>query len=72
MRGVQWLNDDLFGELDADPQADIANLANDVGVLGEQADFLFFAEAHFPEAVLHFGRGGELFYPDGSACANVT
>jgi hypothetical protein len=40
--------------------------------LGEETDLLFFAEAHFTEPMLYFGRGGEVLDFDGSACANVA
>ena len=66
------LDDDLFRELRADAKADIANLADNIGLLSEEADFLFFAKAHFTEAMGDFGRGGELLNADGSACADVT
>jgi hypothetical protein len=66
------LDDDLFRELRADAKAYIANLADNIGLLSEEADFLFFAKAHFPEAMGDFRGGGELLDADGSACTNVA
>ena len=65
-------DDNFFRELRADAEAHVANLANDVGLLGEKSDFLFLAKAHFAETMSDFGGGGELFDADGGSCANVT
>jgi len=70
--GENRLNDDLLGELRANAQANITNLADDVGVLGEKPDFLLLAKAHFTKTMRNFRGGGELFNTDGSSCTNVT
>lgn len=53
---LKRFNNNLFSKLGANPKANIANLANHIGLLGEKADFLFLTKAHFPEAVGDFGR----------------
>jgi hypothetical protein len=68
---VERFNEDFFRELSADPEADIADLANDVRLLGEKADFLLFAKTHFAQAMLHFRRSGKLLDADGSAGADA-
>lgn len=65
-------NNDFLGQLHTDTEPDIANLADNIRVLGEKTDFLLFAKAHFAEAMLHLGRGGEFLDSDGSSCADVT
>jgi hypothetical protein len=70
--GFNRLDKNFLGKLGADAQAHIANLANDVRMLREQANFLFFAEAHFPQPVLYFRGGGELLDANGSSGPNVT
>ena len=72
MSRVDRLDDDLFGQLRANAQANIADLTDDVGMLGEKADFLFFAEAHLAKAMSHLGSGIELLNLNGSACADVA
>ena len=69
---MERFDKDRFGELRANAQADIANLANHVGLLGQKADLLLLAKTHFPEAVLDFGRGRKLLDAHVRACANVT
>jgi hypothetical protein len=54
------LHQDGFGEFLADPQARIADLANEGGISGEQFDLLFFAETHFTQAIAHFGANRKL------------
>jgi hypothetical protein len=55
------LDKDLLCELHTDTQPDIADLTNDIGVLGQKTYFLLLAESHFPQSMLHFGRGGKFF-----------
>lgn len=52
---LERFDNNLFSKLGADAQADVANLANDIGLLGEKANFLFFTKAHFAKAVGDFG-----------------
>lgn len=53
---LKRFNNNLFSKLGADPKANIANLANHIGLLGKKTNFLFFTKAHFTEAVGDFGR----------------
>src|SRR5688572_15374238 len=66
------LDNDLLRELHADAETHIADLANNIRMLGEQADFLLLAEAHFTEPMSDLGSCGELLDANGSSCANVT
>jgi hypothetical protein len=59
--GAHRLDPDGLGEISADAEADVADLANDVGVAADELDLLIFAEAHFAEAMGDFRRGGQLF-----------
>ena len=52
---------DDFGQLFADGQAGVANLANEVGLAGQQFDDVIFAETQFAQPVLDFRRGAKLF-----------
>jgi hypothetical protein len=46
---------DLFGNFGADPEASLANLANDIRVPTQETDTLFLAKAQFAEANGEFG-----------------
>ena len=63
------LDHDGFGELGADAEAGVADLADDVGVLHQQADALFFAEAHFAQPSGDLSGAVELF--DADRCAGL-
>jgi hypothetical protein len=65
--GEHGLNHDDAGELFADGESGIADLANETGLAREEADDLVLAEAEFAEAGLHFRRGAKLLYADGYA-----
>jgi hypothetical protein len=52
---LKRFNNNLFSKLGADPKANIANLANHIGLLGKKANLLFFTKAHFAKAVGDFG-----------------
>ena len=69
---MDWLDNDFLGQLRTDAQPNITNLADDIGVLRQKSDFLFFAEAHFAEPVGDFRSSRELFNSNGSACPNVA
>jgi hypothetical protein len=56
--GMKRLDENFFGKLRANAEADVANLADDVGLLGQETDFLFFAKAHLAKAMFYFGRRG--------------
>ena len=45
MGGFLGLDQDRFGEMNADSEAGVAHLANDISVTAEKFDPLFFAEA---------------------------
>jgi hypothetical protein len=69
---MDWLDQNLFGQLRADPQAHIANLANNVRLLGEQPDFLLFAKAHFPETMSDLWGRGKLLDPNRGASPHAA
>ena len=71
-RGMNGLDDDFLGELRADAQTDVADLADDIGVLSQKADFLFLAKAHFTEPMGDFRSGCKLLYSNRSTCTNVA
>ena len=48
---------DEFRQLFTDGQTRVADLADQIGVAGEQTDDLVFADADFPQAILQFRRG---------------
>jgi hypothetical protein len=72
MGRLDGFDDDFLSQLGADAKPDVAYLANHIGVLREEPNFLFFAESHFSETMSHFGRSGEDLYFYSSACANVA
>ena len=69
---MERFDENFFGELRANAEADVADLANHISLLGEKADFLFLAKAHLPEAMFDLGRGGKLLDAHVGARANVT
>jgi hypothetical protein len=54
------LDHDQFGQLLADGEAGVANLADEIVTAGDEADDPVFPEADFAQAVLNFGRGAKL------------
>jgi hypothetical protein len=70
--GGQGLNHDHTSELLADSEAGIADLANETGLAGEEADDLVFAEAEFTQARLHFRGGAKLLDAHRHASLNAT
>jgi hypothetical protein len=64
-RGAQRLDQDAFGNLLANGKARIADLANEIGLAGEQFDNVVLAKAEFAQALLHFRGRAELFDPHG-------
>ena len=70
--GVKRFDQNLLRELGADSHSNIANLADDICVLGEQANLLFLAKPHFTQPVLDLWRRGKLLDAHVSAGTNVT
>jgi hypothetical protein len=68
--GGNRLNENAFGQLCADAEPGIADLANDIGLVTHEFYLLFFTEAHFTQAMRNFGRGGKLFDANGRARDN--
>src|SRR5215471_21442506 len=65
--GGHALHHDLFGELLGDSQPGVANLADDIGGMADQADVLLLAQTHLPEAIADIGGGGDFLDADGAA-----
>jgi hypothetical protein len=65
-------NPDDFGELRADPEAGVANLANDVAVPADQANLLLLAKPKLAQTMIHLGAGGKLLDADGGAGADLA
>jgi len=65
------LNPDRFRQFRTDAKPDIADLADEVGLLAEQLDLLVFTEAHFAQTMGDFRRGGKLSDPAGHADAHL-
>ena len=65
--GLEGFDEDDFGQFLADSEAGIANLADVIGVAGQEPNDLVLAEADFAQAVLHFRGSAELFNADGDA-----
>jgi len=70
-RGNEFDEDEL-GELCADGEAGVANLADEIGLAGEETNHLIFPEAEFAQAILQLRRGAELFNADGDAGAHAA
>jgi len=60
------------GELFAESQARIADLADEIVAAGHQPDDLFLAKAQFAEAILHFRSGAQPLDPDRHAGLNMA
>jgi hypothetical protein len=56
---LQWLDQDELCQLLAYRETGIADLANEVGLAGQQADDLILAKADLAQAGLHFGGGAK-------------
>jgi hypothetical protein len=65
--GRDRLNENIVGQLGTDPEARIANEADQVGVAADKLDLLLFAKADLAQAVEDLGRGIEAFDADGGA-----
>jgi len=65
--GGNRLNENAFGQLCADAEPGIADLANDIGLATHQLYLLFFTEAHFTQAMRNFRGGGKLLDANGRA-----
>jgi len=57
-------DEDQLRQLLADGEAGIANLADEIGLAGEETDDLIFAKAELAQPVLKFGGGAKLFNTD--------
>jgi len=53
----QRFDQDLFREFRADAEPGMTNLANNIGVAADEADFLVFAKPHLAQAAGNFRRG---------------
>jgi len=60
MSGGNRFHQDTLSQLGADTQSGIADLADEIGLVAEQGDFLLLAETHFPEAAHDFLGGAKL------------
>jgi len=70
--GGHGFNHDHAGELFADREAGIADLANETRLAGKEADDLVFAEAEFAQAGLHFRGSAKLFDAHGHASLDAA
>jgi hypothetical protein len=57
--GGQSFDEDGFGQLAADAEAGVADLANDIGMAAQQFDALLFAKTEFSQADPQFRRPGQ-------------
>ena len=62
LREGEGFDEDQPGQLLADGEAGVADLADDVIAAGDEADDLVFAKADLAQAVLDIRRGAELFH----------
>ena len=60
-------HENQFGELFADGQARVADLANEIVPAGDEPNDLVFAKANFPQAILDFRGRAELLDADRNA-----
>jgi hypothetical protein len=70
--GLEGFDEDDFGQFLADGEAGIADLADVIGVAGEESNDLVLAEADFTQAILHFRGSAKLFHADGDAGFNTA
>jgi hypothetical protein len=63
----EGLDHDQLCQLLADGEAGVADLADEIGLAGEEPDNLVFAKAEFAQAVLEFRSGAKLFDAHGHA-----
>jgi hypothetical protein len=61
------LDHDQLSQLLADGEAGVANLANEIGLAGQEPDNLVFTKAKFAQAVLKFRGSAKLFDTHGYA-----
>jgi hypothetical protein len=71
---MEWqrLDQNGLGQLRADAEPDVADLANDVVLLAQEPDMLVLAKTQFSQSKAHFWRSGELLDPDGAAGADFA
>ena len=58
--GAERFDQNELRKLRADGQSRIADLADEIGLAGQQLDNLIFAQPQFPQAVLDFRRRAKL------------
>jgi hypothetical protein len=68
----QGLDENPFRKFAADGQARVANLANNRGLLAQQAHFLILAETELPQPPFKFGRRRQLADPCRTALAHAV
>jgi hypothetical protein len=66
-RRAEGLDEDELGELLADGQSRVADLADEIGLAGEQLDDLVLAQPQLPQAILQFRRSAQLLDAHGDA-----
>jgi hypothetical protein len=68
LRALQeWFDEDQCGQLLADSEAGVTDLADQIVAAGDELDDLLFAQANFPQTILQFRRGAELLDANGNA-----
>ena len=65
-RGQNRFDQDHFGELLADRETRIADLADEIGLAGQQLYDVVLTKDEFAQAVLNLRRGAELFDSHGN------
>jgi hypothetical protein len=61
-----------LSQLLADGEAGIADLADEIGLAGQQPDNLVFAKAKFAQAILEFRGSAKAFYANCYAGFNTS
>ena len=69
--GRQKFHPDGRGKLRADPEPDVADLADQIRFMAEQLDPLLLAKAHFAQTPAHFGWRRDLLDSRGTAHSNL-
>ena len=64
---VERFDEDVLGQFRAEPEAGVADQANEIWMAAEQFDALLFAKAQLAEPHRHLGRAIEAFDADGGA-----
>jgi hypothetical protein len=64
---VERFDEDVLGQFRAEPEAGVADQANEIWMAAEQLDTLLLAKAQLAEPHRHFGRAIKPFDADGGA-----